>query len=141
MKTVDYSKIFTHPMFGEVRTVANGDEIWFCLVDVCSALGLQTYYVKERLEDDLVSTHPISDALGRTQQANFVNEEGLYEVIFQSRKPIAKDFRKWVRSTLTVFLFFAIYIMYTYIINNKGEEERYADNISTQEEDKISAAV
>lgn len=37
--------------------------------------------------------------------------------------------------------FFAIYIMYTYIINNKGEEERYADNISTQEEDKISAAV
>ena len=42
MKTVDYSKIFTHPMFGEVRTVANGDEIWFCLVDVCSALGLRT---------------------------------------------------------------------------------------------------
>lgn len=78
---------------------------WFCLVDVCSALGLQTYHVKERLDDDLVSNHPISDALGRTQQANFVNKEGLYEVIFQSRKPIAKDFRKWVRSTLTVFLF------------------------------------
>ena len=85
-------------MFGEVRTVANGDEIWFCLVDVCSALGLQTYHVKERLEDDLVSNHPISDAFGRTQQANFVNEEGLYEVIFQSRKPKAKDFRKWVMS-------------------------------------------
>ena len=94
----DYSKIFNHPMFGEVRTVVNGDEIWFCLVDVCGALGLQTYHVKERLDDDLVSNHPISDALGRTQQANFVNEEGLYEVIFQSRKPIAKDFRKWVMS-------------------------------------------
>ena len=112
-----------------------------CLVDVCKALGLLQGDVKRRLDDGLVSTQPISDAFGRTQQANFVNEEGLYEVIFQSRKPIAKDFRKWVRSTLTVFLFFAIYIMYTYIINNKGEEERYADNISTQEEDKISAAV
>ena len=36
-----------------------------CLVDVCCALGLQTYYVKERLDDDLVSNHPISDAFGK----------------------------------------------------------------------------
>ena len=98
MKTVDYSKIFTHPMFGEVRTVVNGDEIRICLVDVCKALGLLQGDVKRRLDDGLVSTQPISDAFGRTQQANFVNEEGLYEVIFQSRKPIAKDFRKWVMS-------------------------------------------
>ena len=39
-----------------------------------------------------------SDALGRTQNANFVNEDGLYDVILDSRKPEAKRFRKWITS-------------------------------------------
>ena len=30
--------------------------------------------------------------------ANFVNEDGLYDVILDSRKPSARDFRKWVTS-------------------------------------------
>lgn len=46
----------------------------------------------------VVSTHPITDNLGRKQQANFVNEDGLYDVILDSRKPQAKAFRKWVTS-------------------------------------------
>ena len=93
----DYSKIFNHPMFGEVRTVVNGDEIRVCLMDVCKALGLQAKHVIERLDKGTVLRGPLITA-GGVQQANFVNEEGLYEVIFQSRKPIAKDFRKWVMS-------------------------------------------
>src|SRR5699024_7213120 len=36
--------------------------------------------------------------LGRTQQATFVNEDGLYDVILDSRKPEAKRFRKWITS-------------------------------------------
>lgn len=34
----------------------------------------------------VVSIHPITDSLGRNQQANFVNEDGLYDVILDSRK-------------------------------------------------------
>ena len=30
--------------------------------------------------------------------ANFVNEDGLYDVILDSRKPSARAFRKWVTS-------------------------------------------
>lgn len=36
--------------------------------------------------------------MGREQQATFINEDALYDVIFDSRKPEAKQFRKWVVS-------------------------------------------
>lgn len=74
------------------------DEPWFCLIDVCTALDLKASDVRQRLGDGVVSTHPIVDSLGRTQQANFVNEDGLYDTILDSRKPEAKIFRKWITS-------------------------------------------
>lgn len=70
----------------------------FCLADVCKILELRQGDVRQRLSDGVVSTQPIVDSLGREQQANFVNEDGLYDVILDSRKPEAKAFRKWVTS-------------------------------------------
>src|SRR5699024_367339 len=71
----------------------------FLLKDVCNILELgQVAGVKRRLGDDVISNHPILDNLGRTQQATFVNEDGLYDVILDSRKPEAKRFRKWITS-------------------------------------------
>lgn len=49
-----------------------------------------------RLERDDVGTTDTIDRLGRSQQVSTVNESGLYDVIFQSRKPEAKRFRRWV---------------------------------------------
>ena len=66
--------------------------------DVCEVLELRTQKVVQRLEDDVLSKYPIVDSLGRTQQATFVNEDGLYDTILESRKPHAKKFRKWVTS-------------------------------------------
>lgn len=74
------------------------DMLKSCKAIVCSVLGLRQGDVKQRLDDGVVSTQPIIDALGREQQANFVNEDGLYDVILDSRKPQAKAFRKWVTS-------------------------------------------
>lgn len=91
-------KVFNSPLFGDVRTSGTSDNPLFCLADVCKALGLRQGDVKCRLSDGLVSTQPIIDSLGRQQQANFVNEDGLYDVILDSRKPEAKVFRKWVTS-------------------------------------------
>lgn len=68
------------------------------MADLCSVLELRPNDVRQRLDDGVVSTHPITDNLGRKQQANFVNEDGLYDVILDSRKPQAKAFRKWVTS-------------------------------------------
>ena len=70
----------------------------FCLGDVCKMLGLKSWHVKERLGDNIVSTEVISDSLGRQRVVNFITEDGLYDVILDSRKPEAKRFRKWVTS-------------------------------------------
>ena len=91
--------IFESPEFGQIRTVkGEKGEPWFCLADVCKVLGLKQRHVRERLEDGVVSTDPIADSLGRLQMANFVNEDGLYDVILDSRKPSARAFRKWITS-------------------------------------------
>lgn len=42
----------------------------------------------------------IIDTLGGKQNLTFLTEEGLYEVLFQSRKPIAKEFKKEVKKIL-----------------------------------------
>jgi prophage antirepressor-like protein len=47
-------------------------------------------------EDDLTSGYPIVDSLGRTQHVTLVNESGLYSLILSSRKPEAKQFKRWV---------------------------------------------
>ena len=67
------------------------------MADVCKILGLQASRVKDRLEKGVISSNPLLTS-GGIQQLNFVNEDGLYDVILDSRKPEAKAFRKWVTS-------------------------------------------
>ena len=81
----------------EVRTITINDEIWFILVDVCKILDISNIdYVRSTLDnDDLRSTR--GPELGiRTGKVNLINESGLYQVIFQSRKPEAKAFKRWI---------------------------------------------
>lgn len=91
-------QIFNNPSFGEVRVTELNGEPMFCLSDVCKVLGLTAKGVAQRLGDDVISNYPIIDNLGREQNAIFVNEDGLYDAILDSRKPEAKKFRKWVTS-------------------------------------------
>lgn len=90
-------KIFESPQFGAVRTAGGSENPIFCLTDVCKALDLSAKEVNRRLSKEVVTKHPLETA-GGTQQALFVNEDGLYDVILDSRKPEAKAFRKWITS-------------------------------------------
>ena len=102
-----------------IRFVEKDGEWWAVLKDVCDALGLRTDNVKDRLEKDHCSTGPLSkdplskgplsnDPLSRViiptaggaQKMLIVNEFGIYDTIFQSRKPEAKAFRIWVYEML-----------------------------------------
>lgn len=70
----------------------------FLLKDVCRILEIGNHrHVKNRLDKGVVSNYPLKTA-GGTQKATFVNEDGLYDVILDSRKPEAKKFRKWITS-------------------------------------------
>lgn len=90
-------QIFNNPQFGDIRTAGTPDKPLFCLADVCKALDLQAKHVMERLDKGVVSTDTLPTN-GGMQTFNFVNEDGLYDVILDSRKPEAKAFRKWVTS-------------------------------------------
>lgn len=52
--------------------------------------------IKRRLDDEVITNHLMSDSLGRMQNTAIVNEDGLYDVILDSKKPEAKSFRKWI---------------------------------------------
>lgn len=83
----------------EVRTQLVNNEPHFMLTDVCKILDIKNVSdAKSRLKKDGVVTTDTIDKLGRTQNANFINESNLYKVIFQSRKPNAEKFTDWVTS-------------------------------------------
>lgn len=79
-----------------IRFVEVKGEWWAVLKDVCDALDLNTKWVKQRLEDEVVSNNHIKDSLDRLQEMLIVNEYGIYDTVFQSRKKEAKEFRHWV---------------------------------------------
>lgn len=80
-----------------LRVVVIDGEPWFVLADLCKVLGISDVsIVRRRLDDALCQTHPISDSLGRTQQATLVSEAGMYEVVIRSDKPEAVAFRRWI---------------------------------------------
>lgn len=81
----------------EIRIINVKNEPWFVLNDVSKVLDLSPRVVKQRLDEDVCATYPLQTA-GGTQQMTVINEDGLYDVIIDSRKPEAKRFRKWVTS-------------------------------------------
>lgn len=90
-------QIFKNERFGEMRTVEINNIPYICLADVCKILELkQVSRVKSRLNQDGVISNKVIDKLGREQEAIFIDENNLYKVIFQSRKPEAETFTNWV---------------------------------------------
>ena len=90
-----------------VRIVTIGGEPWWVAKDVCGVLGIGNVSDAVRgradrendgLDEDEYRDIDNVDVTGRTQQMLCVNESGLYSLVFKSRKPDAKRFRKWVTS-------------------------------------------
>ncbi|MFA3238350.1 phage antirepressor protein [Acinetobacter baumannii] len=81
----------------EVRTIVKEDgEIWFVLSDVCNVLEIgNPSDAARRLDNDEVTLDIIE---GNHRPTNLVNESGLYSLVLTSRKPEAKQFKKWVTS-------------------------------------------
>lgn len=83
----------------EVRTLTVNNEPWFVLADVCNVLELDnSARVKNRLDVLDVTNSKVENTRGQMVQTNIINESGLYDVILDSRKPQAREFRHWVTS-------------------------------------------
>ena len=88
--------IFENKDFGKVRTVTLNGAPCFVAADICRALDIaNSRDAVKRLDDDergVVST----DTLGGVQEMTVVNESGLYSLVLGSRKPEAKQFKRWI---------------------------------------------
>ena len=75
---------------------------WFAVLkDVCDALGLRSKKTVERLEDETLKRGvTVEDISGRMQEMILIDEFGIYDTIFRSNKPEAKDFKRWVYGML-----------------------------------------
>lgn len=89
-------QVFNNAMFGNVRIILQGNEPWFVAKDVCDCLDLSnSRKALSRLEDDEKGVTS-SDTLGGKQEMATVNEYGLYSLVLSSRKPEAKEFKRWI---------------------------------------------
>jgi prophage antirepressor-like protein len=80
-----------------IRTVTVDGEPWFVARDVADVLAIQNVrQLLPSLDARDVSSAYVTDALGREQQTATVNESGLYELVFKSRRPEARAFRRWI---------------------------------------------
>ena len=84
--------------FGDnlVRTVKKNGNPWFVAKDIAQILEYETAKDMCRNLDDDEKDGQIVPTLGGYQTVTVISESGLYHSIFQSRKPQAAKFRRWV---------------------------------------------
>lgn len=89
-------QVFNNASFGNVRIILQNNEPWFVAKDVCNCLGIgDTSKATSRLDVDEKGTNSIPTPGGH-QILLTVNEYGLYSLVLSSRKPEAKEFKRWI---------------------------------------------
>lgn len=87
----------------EIRFIEKKGEWWAVAKDVAEALGYRdAHNMVRNLNEKDKDTHIVS-TLGGEQELLIISEFGIYEAVFQSRKPEAKMFRHWVYKMLKTF--------------------------------------
>lgn len=74
-------------------------EPWFIAKDICDVLEIRTDSIRSILDEDEV-TEINPNTIGVAQNGGraplIVSESGFYKLVLRSRKPIAKEFQRWV---------------------------------------------
>lgn len=103
----------------DIRFVEINGEWWAILKDICDALNLKTWKVSQRLSPDMLEKVRVEvsdlpsryitcepDSTGATSRARktqdmlAVNELGIYEALFASRRLEARKFRMWAGTVM-----------------------------------------
>lgn len=98
-------QLFSHPELGEIKATIKNGEPWFLAGDVCRVLGIkdsakavrdiEQKYKSAGISHTISSRMTIQTSAGK-REAVIINEQTLYELIFNSRKQKAVLFRAWV---------------------------------------------
>ena len=108
---MDVLKIFSSPKFGQVRIITDdaSSELLFCANDVTLALGYTNgrKAVADHVDTPDVTKRDMGVVTGKkadgtdayqTVNTTFINESGVYSLIFGSKQERAKEFKRWVTS-------------------------------------------
>ena len=103
---MDELQVFNNQEFGQVRSLVINNEPWLVGKDVAEALGYDnpSKAIRDHVEEEdkkmgVQNVTPyIIDSLGRKQHPTFINESGLYALVFSSKLPSTKKFKRWVTS-------------------------------------------
>ncbi|SFA56255.1 Phage antirepressor protein YoqD, KilAC domain [Parageobacillus thermantarcticus] len=106
MSQLQSFSLFNHPMFGELPVLVVDGIEWFGATEAAKSLSFGNPYdaIKNHVDKDDLADHEVIDRLGRRQSKKFVNESGLYSLIFGAAKQgnnpeireKAKQFKRWV---------------------------------------------
>lgn len=93
--------VFNNQELGQVRTITIDGQPFFVGKDIAEVLGYSN--PRKALADHVDSEDKkdgvtIRDSIGREQTPILINESGLYSLIFSSKLPSAKKFKRWVTS-------------------------------------------
>ena len=92
-------QIFNNPDFGNIRATIINNEPFFVGKDVAEVLGYSNS--RKALSDHVDQEDKgvtICDTLGGKQEMTVINESGVYALVFSSKLPNAKQFKRWVTS-------------------------------------------
>ena len=104
----------------DIRFVEVNGEWWAILKDICDALNLKTFKVSQRLDPETMLRVPVESERNRPSKykENYdipskdivksrstvymlaINEIGIYEALFASRRLEARKFRRWTASVM-----------------------------------------
>lgn len=93
-------QLFSNPQFGQIRVVELEQQPYFVGNDVAVALG----YAKPRnaiaqhVDNEDALKWGVPDNQGLAQETTLITESGVYSLVFGSKLPQAKVFKKWVTS-------------------------------------------
>lgn len=93
------SEIANYDFHGNnVRILTDQDNApWFIAKDICDVLGTETRDISKILDDDEFSNvDSIHIAQNGGRAPLIVSESGFYKLVMRSRKPVAKEFQRWV---------------------------------------------
>ena len=93
-------KIFENEEFGKVRTLLKDGEPYFVGKDVADILGYKDTVnaLKSHVDEEDKTGWQITTPSRGTQTATIINESGVYSLVFGSKLPAAKKFKRWVTS-------------------------------------------
>ena len=92
-------QIFENAMFGKIRTTVIDGEPWFIGKDVATALGYakpENAIANHVDEEDKTSTLIQGSGSNYKSKTIVINESGVYSLVFGSKLPTAKAFKRWV---------------------------------------------